>query len=284
MYHMSDLALRNLREEIVQARDDFAKKMAGLKRRSKRAARADDDEMDLQAFADGLADECPKCGVDFAELMNEGITTEAHLMNCNDEKAHRKQKTKKEAKQKKESEKEEAQATQNDAESMAAWEFLGKNNDQLYLLSEGQLQTEMKEKGLESSAGSDKADMIAALVNQNKSLVVSHLSGGNGGGGGASNLPSMETLQRMDVAELRAVLASHGVGGGKLKGMNKRKMLDLLEDKVYKGGQDDDTKEVKLITNGDDYGGKKAAKRRRKEVVVDSEDDDGSDGDWNPDT
>jgi hypothetical protein len=286
MYHMSDRALRNLREEIVQARDDFAKKMAGLKRRSKKAARAtaDDDEMDLQAFAAGLADECPKCGVDFAELRNEGITTEVHLMNCNDEKAHRKQQTKKEATRKKETAKEEAQATQNDAESMAAWGFLGKNNDQLYLLSKDQLQKEMKEKGLESNAGSDKADMIAALVNQDRGLVVRDGRGGKGGEGSASNLPSMETLQRMDVAELRAVLASHGVGGGKLKGMSKRKMLDLLEDKVYKGGEDDDTKEVKLLANGDDYGRNKPAKRRRKEVVVDSEDDNGSDGDWNPDT
>jgi hypothetical protein len=123
-------------------------------------------------------------------------------------------------------------------------------------------------------------------VNQDRSLVVRDGRGGKGGEGSASNLPSMETLQRMDVAELRAVLASHGVGGGKLKGMSKRKMLDLLEDKVCKGGdiEDDDTKEVKLLANGDDYGRNKPAKRRRKEVVVDSEDDDGSDGDWNPDT
>ena len=144
---MSDLALRNLREEIVRTRDETARKMVGLKRRSKRAARGEEEEMDIRAFAAGLAEECPKCGIDFAELMLEGITAEIHLMNCKDEKSHEKQRVKKEAKRKKDDVREEAHALQNDAESKAAWDFLGKNNDQLYLLSEGQLQKEMMRRG-----------------------------------------------------------------------------------------------------------------------------------------
>mmetsp|Transcript_390 Transcript_390/g.749 ORF Transcript_390/g.749 Transcript_390/m.749 type:complete len:616 (+) Transcript_390:121-1968(+) len=289
LYHMSDLALRNLREEILQTRDETAKKMVGLKRRSKRAARGQEEEMDLRAFAAGLAEECPKCGIDFAELRLEGITAETHLMNCTDEKSHQKQQAKKEAQRKKVDAKEEERALQNDAESKAAFDFLGRNNNQLYLLSEGQLEKEMKEKGLASSEGDDKADMIAALVNQERSLVVRDGGGSaaNGGGGVSASLPSMSTLQRMDVGELRAVLASHGVGGKKMKGMSKRQMLDLLEDKVYKN-DDDDVKEVKLLTNGGNEGGcgskMPAKKRRKKEVVtMDSDDDDSSDGDWNPD-
>ena len=133
--------------------------------------------------------------------------------------------------------------------------------------------------------------MIAALVNQERSLVVRDGGGGaaSGGGGGSTSLPSIPTLQRMDVDELRAVLASHGVGGKKMKGMSKRQMLDLLEDKVYKN-DDDDVEEVKLLTiggNGGDCGRKEPAKKRRKKeaMVMDSDDDDnvGSDGDWNPD-
>jgi hypothetical protein len=286
---MSNLALRNLREEILQTRDETAKKMVGLKRRAKRAAREEEEEMDLRAFAAGLAEECPKCGIDFAELIFEGLTAEIHLMNCKDEKSHQKQQAKREAQRKKNDARAEAQVLQNDAESKAAFDFLGKNNDQLYLLSEGQLQKEMKEKGLASSEGDDKADMISALVNQERSLVVRDGGGGaaNGGGGGSASLPSMSTLQRMDVDELRAVLASHGVGGKKMKGMSKRQMLDLLEDKMYKN-DDDSVEEVKLLTNGGnggDCGGKKPAKKRRKKEVVamDSDDDDGSDGDWNPD-
>lgn len=280
MYHMSDLALRNLREEILQTRDEFTKKMAALKRRSKRAERDADDELDLKAFCTGLADECPKCGVDLSELKEEGISAEVHLMNCTDEKAHTKQKAKRAAKRKKVEANEEAQTLQNDAESKAAWDFLGKSSDQLYLLNEGQLQKELKEKGLESKAGDDKADMIAALVNKERSLVVRDGSAGKGGGMSASSgLPSMSTLQRMDVDELRAVLASHGMGGGKLKGMTKREMLHLLEEKVYKN--DDDAKEVKLLTNGDDHGRKKPAKKRKKKAIeIDSSDDD---GDWKPD-
>lgn len=284
MYHMSDLALRNLRHEILQARDDAAKKMAGLKRRSKRAAMEEDDELELQAFAAGLADECPKCGIDFAELMNEGISAEIHLMNCNDEEACKRQKAKKDAKQKKKDAREEAQAAQNDVESKAAWEFLGKNNDQLYLLSEGQLLKELKEKGLKSKAGGDKVDMIATLVNRERCLVLNDGNAANDGGGNAKSLPSLSTIQRMGVDELRAVLASHGMGGAKLKSMTKRKMIDLLEDKLHKN-DDDDVKNIKLLTNGDSCGREKLAKKRKREEVLDIDvDDSGSDGDWNPDS
>ena len=116
-------------------------------------------------------------------------------MNCKDEKSHEKQRAKKEAKRKKDDVREEAHALQNDAESKAAWDFLGKNNDQLYLLSEGQLQKEMKEKGLASSEGDDKADMIAALVNQERSLVVRDGGGGaaSGGRGGSASLTKQIT-------------------------------------------------------------------------------------------
>mmetsp|Transcript_35112 Transcript_35112/g.84739 ORF Transcript_35112/g.84739 Transcript_35112/m.84739 type:complete len:638 (+) Transcript_35112:69-1982(+) len=313
MHHMSDLALRNLREEVLQRRDDAAKRMVGLKRRAKRAARNEEEEMDLHAFAAGLADECPKCGADFGGLLREGISAEIHLMNCTDEKSHQKQRAKKDAQRKKEREREEASALQNDAESKAAWGFLGKDNNQLYLLSETQLQKEMKEKGISSSDGADKADMIAALVNQERSLVVMNGGGDSANASKSSNatLPSMSTLQRMDVDELRAVLASHGMDAKKIKGKSKRKLLELLEDKVYKN-DDDDVEEVKLLTNScsncspkkpvakrrkkkaieidsdDDSDGsdcvqkKPPRKNRRKKKAIEIDSDDDSDGDWNP--
>jgi len=300
LHHMSDLTLRNLREEILSARDEAARRMAGLKRRAERAARGEeeDDVAELKAFAAGLADECPKCGVDFAELLAEGITVEVHLMNCNDEESHKRHGAKKEAKRKREAEREEAAAAQNDAESRAAWDFLGKKDDQLYLLSEGQLKKEMKEKGLESGEGEDKADMIAALVNRERSLVVRDSAAGGSNGGGVASFPSMSTLQRMDADELRSVLASHGMGGKNTKGMSKRQMLRLLEDRLYKNDDEDEDKvaEVKLLTNGDSEGKKPAAKKRKptskksekpaakkrarkkKRIEMDSSDDD--DGRW----
>mmetsp|Transcript_4409 Transcript_4409/g.9875 ORF Transcript_4409/g.9875 Transcript_4409/m.9875 type:complete len:621 (-) Transcript_4409:185-2047(-) len=291
LHHMSDLTLRNLREEILRTRDETAKKMAGLKRRAKRAARGEEEGVELRAFAAGLAEECPKCGIDFAELLREGISAEVHLMNCNDEVSHKKQRAKKEAKRKRDEAREDALAVQNDAESKAAWDFLGKNNDQLYLLSEGQLEKEMKEKGLESSEGDDKADMIAALVNQERSLVVRDSGASSGVAASAKSLPSIPTLQRMDADELRSVLASHGMDTKKMKGMTKRKMLAMLEDKVYKNDdEDDDVVEVKLLTNGggksESCGRKKPAKKRRRKkmkIEMDSSDEDDSDGDWNPD-
>jgi hypothetical protein len=83
----SGLAEFNLREEILQTRDETVKKRVGWMRRAKRAAREEEEEMDLhlqlRAFAAGLAEECPKCGIDFCELMLEGltVTAEIHLMN-----------------------------------------------------------------------------------------------------------------------------------------------------------------------------------------------------------
>jgi len=258
--------------------------VAGLKRRSKRAASEEDHQFDLQAFKAGLADECPKCGIDFADLINDGISAEIHLMNCNDQEAHKQHKAKKDAKRKKHDARDEAQAAQNDAESKAAWEFLGKNNDQLYLLTEGQLQKELKEKGLKSKAGDDNADIIAALVNRERSLVVRDGSAANAAGDSAKSLPSLSTLQRMDAYELRAVLASHGMGGKKLKSMSKRKMLDLLEDKMYKNYDDDAKIEEVIELHDDDCGREKLVKRTKKIAIEVDDDDTGSDGDWNPDS
>ena len=79
MHHVSDLLLRRLMEDILRERDEAARRMTGLKRRAKRAARGEEEEgTELRAFAAGLAEECPKCGVGFAELLQEGIGAEVH--------------------------------------------------------------------------------------------------------------------------------------------------------------------------------------------------------------
>merc|ERR1712029_668809 len=122
----------------------------------------------------------------------------------------------------------------------------------------------MGAKGICSKSGYDKADMISALVNQERSLVVRDGNDANLRGSSSKSFPSLSTLQRMDADELRAVLASHGMGGGRLKGMDKSQMLDMLEDKVYKN-DDDDVKNVKLLTGCDNSGRKKLAKKRKKE-------------------
>ena len=279
LHHMSDLALRNLREEVLRARDEAARRAAGLRRRAQRAARGgagNEEEADLaRAFAAGLADECPKCGVDFADLLREGVPAEVHLMTCNDERSRAEQRAKREARRERDRAREEARAGQDDAEARAAWDFLGRNDDQLYLLSEGQLRKEVEGRGLEVRDGEGRADMIAALVSRERSLVAREE--GDRGGAPARDLPSMPTLQRMDADELRAVLASRGVGG--TKGMTRRQMLDLLEDRACANNDDDDVAEVKLLTSGVKPERQTKGRRRKPEAGSDEDSFEGAGAD-----
>lgn len=165
------------------------------------------------AFAAGLCDACPRCGV---ELGGHDDEQRAHLAACADGKqiaAHAAQKA---AAQAKGAAKADQQRKQDDAEALAAWQFMGAKSEQLWLLSESQLEAQCAEKGVSvpTHAGADKADLVAALV-QSRALVASAPGSRSGQAArrrgrflDAASLP--DNLARLSLPELRAALAGHG--------------------------------------------------------------------------
>ncbi|GMI30799.1 hypothetical protein TeGR_g4883, partial [Tetraparma gracilis] len=276
MYHMSDLALRTLRDDVVRTRDEKAKYAAGMKRRAESARRRNDvaeDAMELQQFKLGLANECPQCGVSYAELKEQGVSPAEHMLNCNDSGAKEKRKREKEELRAKKAKREEGERKQGKAEALASWQFLGSKDEQLYLLGEDELAKVASDRGVSADPAASKSGLIAAIVSGNSTSIVAH-DGRAAGKLSRETLPSISTLQRMDEEELRCVLAAGGVAG--VEGKGKAALLALVEGAVLDDGEGKKGGGVKLLGNGG------------QEVIdlVDDDDDDeeeeGSDGGWEP--
>ena len=226
-------------------------------------------------LSSSLPHRCPKCGSSFDELKEGGVTEVEHLLNCNNEQAHQKQKEKRQKMKEKKVSREVGATADADAAALASWSFLGSKDEQLYLLNNDQLRTQCKGKGVDiSDFSGDKAELITKLVDSERSLVVR--DGGKGGGRISMNtLPSLGTLQRFGEEELRAVLASHGVGD--TKGKTKRQMLDMIENRVMSDGGEQ-KQQVLMLEGGEEEA---VCGKKRKQEVIDI--DDSSDEDeWEP--
>jgi len=279
------------------SREAQAKVVEAAKRRTASARRRLGDQDDLQqqreeeaAFAAGLRDACPRCGLDIGLIGNDE-EQRAHLASCADEKQHAAHAAKKAAAKAKSTAKAEKDSAQESAEALAAWQFMGAKNEQLWLLSEDQLAAQCKEKGvaLPPSKGADKADYVAALV-QSRALVKS--SEPQGGGGSkrrgrfldAASLP--DNMEQLSVTELRAVLAGHGFVP--TKGATKAQILAEVSAELCGDAEADAEKASAVparLTAGGEEGegsgkiegkGSSSGKRARKAAVVevDSDSDD----------
>jgi hypothetical protein len=269
-----------------------------MKRRAESARRRNDvaeDAMELQQFKLGLANECPQCGVSYAELKEQGVSPAEHMLNCNDSGAKEKRKREKEELRAKKAKREEGERKQGKAEALASWQFLGSKDEQLYvpsfgatpppsdssyalarryLLGEDELAKVASDRGVSADPAASKSGLIAAIVSGNSTSIVAH-DGRAAGKLSRETLPSISTLQRMDEEELRCVLAAGGVAG--VEGKGKAALLALVEGAVLDDGEGKKGGGVKLLGNGG------------QEVIdlVDDDDDDeeeeeGSDGGWEP--
>jgi len=277
------------------SREAQAKVVEAAKRRTASAKRRLGDQDDEQqqreeeaAFAAGLSDACPRCGLEISLIGNEE-EQRAHLASCEDEKQHAVHAAKKAAAKAKSAAKAEKESAQESAEALAAWQFMGAKNEQLWLLSEDQLAAQCKEKGVTLPAekgGADKADYVAALV-QSRALVKSESSKGGGSSKrrgrflDAASLP--DNMEQLSVAELRAVLAGHGFVP--TKGATKAQILAEVSAELCGDAEADAEKARavpgRLTAAGEGGGLQKegqvsSGKRARKAAVVevDSDSDD----------
>jgi len=261
---MSDLALRTLRDDVVKARDETLKFAAGMKRRAESARRRNDaseDAQELQQFKLGLANECPLCGVSYKELKDSGISCAEHMLNCNDTEKLQKRKREKQEMRDKKAKREEGEAKQDKAAALASWQFLGSKDEQLYLLGEDELEKVASDRGI-STTSKSKSDVIAAIVSGKSTSLVRH-DGSPSSSIRKETLPSIETLQRLDLEELRCILAAHGVVG--IDGKTKAQLLRMVEGAILNDDDEKGRSGVMLLENG---------KNEREEGSSEDEDDD----------
>lgn len=162
MYHASDRAIKEVKAAVKAEQERFQKAREAKLRRAKRAGAGEGDPTTQEAaFMMGLSDVCPRCGEDFTEVLDEE-EQRRHLMECTDEGKHRAFESKKAKTTKKKADLEAKQEAQRAAQTQAAWQLLGANTSQLWLLDADQLRAQASQ--LELDVSGDKDTLIDRIV------------------------------------------------------------------------------------------------------------------------
>ena len=298
LYGASDRVLSELKAVVLLEQQARSKATTVKQRRAQRASErgtcagtgssgADDE----QAFMLGLQDNCPRCGVSLEDFSEEAA--QQHLRQCTDSLKHAEHASAKKAAAAAAADKQNRQDKQCSVQGAAAWQFLGGNQEQLYLLDDMQLQRKASELGIAVESGADRAEVISQLASHSHSGSKStdQASGGSssvalvlavtGTGAGrkrkkiqASALPP--NLHSLESAELRELLASHGILHMAPRSANKSDLLRLIEGEALFG---EDAEKVLLIEDDMAEGGDEAAEpekqrqRQKQRVVVLSDSD-----------
>lgn len=252
MYHASDRVIKDLKKSVKEELDRKMKAREAKQRRAARSRRGMDQHDLEQSFLFGLCDICPRCGEDFTESYDETAVSH-HLMNCNDENKHRVFQRQQAQTQKKQNRKEVKQQAQENAATEAAFQFLGAQDGQLWLLDEDQLQREARRRGVQitDSKKYSKDDIINLLVDEDgaEDEQQAESSGGKRKSieGGASSsavvvrrkrrrtmdaddIPS--NLHGLSLDRLRSILVAHGLHSLIPKGSKKCDLIELIEDEL----------------------------------------------------
>lgn len=275
MFHCSDRTIKNLKVEVKELRERKAKQTEQKRRRAESAKRrkgsSNNDNNDAAvAFLLGLANECPRCGMSLADLSEQDELY--HLQNCNDDEGKISANTrKKEAREEAKVQEEKQQELQDDVAAKAAWELLGRDNEDMWLLTDGALEKECTEQGVAVAKGKKASshEMIASLVEKSKSRALTKFD--KSSKKTTDSLPS--NLHSMTVSQLRAVAASRGIViDTKLR---KVDIIELIESKVEAESSKGDN-DLLMLTND---GNSQPDKKRKAFMAMDPSDSDDSDSD-----
>jgi hypothetical protein len=234
MYHVSERVLKELKLEIKEE-IERRKKSRESKFRRANSLRGREQVNEKDAFLVGLSDCCPLCGHELDEFADDEAARR-HLMECNDKTAHESFARKKAKAARREEEASERRLKQDDTQALAAWELLGASSQQLYLLSEGQLKSMVKDKGLSVKGGKD--ELISRLVHDDGRLSIEGVVYGEQAlvesrrkrkRIDATTIPS--SLTSLSITELKSICAAHGIPYE--NNSHKIDLVQLIEDDIY---------------------------------------------------
>eukprot|EP00607_Mallomonas_marina_P006134 CAMPEP_0182431510 /NCGR_PEP_ID=MMETSP1167-20130531/49736_1 /TAXON_ID=2988 /ORGANISM="Mallomonas Sp, Strain CCMP3275" /LENGTH=249 /DNA_ID=CAMNT_0024617929 /DNA_START=971 /DNA_END=1717 /DNA_ORIENTATION=+ len=224
-----------MKKEVKDEQERRAKTKESKQRRAARH-RVDDVEEE-KAFLLGLVDSCPRCGESLEEYDDEA--QRRHLSECTDTDKHMSHAKRKAKAAEKEVKKQKRVDAQESVQARAAWEFLGAQTNQLWLLDDTQLRNQALEAGLPLSATDDRNDMISALASHRheKDDLLRTATGNSTDMVTApkkyqrrmtpESVPS--NLHSMELKELLGVCAAHGF---KPVGTTKSQVLAEIEDEL----------------------------------------------------
>lgn len=283
LYHCSDRVIKDMKIEVKRHREKQAKTTEQKRRRAEAFRRRqrgqnicspattnnDTEDAAEIAFRIGLSNECPRCGKSLADFESDESEID-HLRNCNGSEEIARNKRKKDTKEREQNEKRRRQDLQEDVTAKAAWDFLGGSNENMWMLTDGALQKECKEQGL-NTKGKETHEMIAALAStrkKNQQAIEKFTSQGSAKTMTTDSLPS--NLHSMTVSQLKAVAAAHGI-----KVNSKMRKCDIIE--LLESSEENDNNNMLMITTGDSAAPKKSSTKKQV-IESDSESNYETDG------
>ena len=174
--------LRTEQERRMKSREAALARLARAQRKApetvlSEAARLRQAE---RCFVHALLDACPRCGwegprgVTFDEL-------QAHLHGCSDKRAHEAYRRGQAAQQAVEQRKAATQTAEEEAQNVAAWQFLGGTVESMWMLTDNALEQQCAQRGLLLEGGGESGGESSGVKKVGK-------SGGESGGGGGSSM------------------------------------------------------------------------------------------------
>jgi hypothetical protein len=161
LYPASDRVMKEMKKSVKEEQERRLKAREAKLRRLERSNRGLTKVERDKAFLFGLIDCCPRCGEDFTEISDEEEQRK-HLMECNDETKHKMFEMKKKEETKFQEGKKKVQEKQESIQNHAAWQFLGSNTNQLWLLDEEQIRNEAKKENIDATGSKD--ELICKIV------------------------------------------------------------------------------------------------------------------------
>lgn len=176
MYHASDRVIKDMKQSVKEEQERQLRAREAKLRRAKRSTGLDKQTAEA-SFLMGLSDICPRCGEDFTESLDEE-EQRRHLMDCTSDIKHAAHKHKQKVAETAKAAKEQRVEAQVAAQTQAAWQFLGANNTQLWLLNEDQLRSQAATLKLDISG--DKDALISRIVTSTDGTQPTSSSGSGG--------------------------------------------------------------------------------------------------------
>ena len=205
----------SIRAEVMASAKALEAKLSRAARQQK--SNSDSNSADKTAllqeslFVQGLVDACPRCGHTMRCASNDEEAHRAHLSQCQDHVAIASHQKRLQAEKARSDDSAARLQLQADLQSRAAWSFLGGNAAETYLLTDGQLEQQLRAQKAEIHPGATREEKIAAVTS---------LSAAVPGSNSALTISKKPKLSReslpgnlfsCSLSQLRSICAAHGI-------------------------------------------------------------------------
>jgi hypothetical protein len=249
LINVSETRMKELREEVKAAQEKRLKRQDAIDRRNARAQVNTGGPVsvegesaalaeEVKAFKSGLLDACPRCGHEMG-ARDGADEAQEHLRSCKDAKKIAAYLRKKKVAAGVAAQKKERERMQDNVVGTSTWRFLGAENENLWMLSVEALRKQCADYKIDVTG--EKDQLIVRLVRHRNALDSSRMLGnaeGDGSEGRAgqkakASMPSHHTLpknlEELDLAQLKAVAASHGIEWSGGAQATRRNVIDAIE-------------------------------------------------------